>query len=412
MSTFPVTYQQIDYIRGSLYIFLLAIITFFSGVLVWRDRDYRLHEIFGALPTRNWTSYLSKLVTLVFVVAIIQCLAIGLSVCAQFASGYPRFQLSLYVKEMLVLDLLSMTFMIVLSLLSHTLAPNRYVGYFLFIILLVLNNFGWRFLQVDTLLVKYGRIPGHTYSDMYGFAPFVKGIAWFSVYWILFAILVAWLTTRLWQRGPLQSLRQRLTWIPANISGPQRLALAAIAMAWVGIGAWLAYNTMVINKIITADQAEKMQVEYEKKYSALADKPQPRITKVNYQIDLYPETRNMQLTGKQVVVNKSHQPIDELYLSIDRNFKYEIKVEGANRTAFDEELGMQTYSLSLPCSQANSDRWSMLSPHKRVASRTRSPICKSSKTVRSSTTPSYLRSATCATPHYATRINVASSACR
>lgn len=343
LSTFPVTYQQIDYIRGSLYVFLMAIITFFTGVLVWRDRDYRLHEIFGALPTRNWTSYLSKLTTLVLVVAIIQCLAIGLSVCAQLALGYTRFQLSLYVREMLILDLLSMTFLIVLSLLSHTLAPNRYVGYFLFIILLVLNNFGWRFLQIDTLLVKYGRLPSHTYSDMYGFAPFVKGLAWFSLYWILFATLTAWLTTRLWQRGPLQSLRQRLTWVPMNISGSQRLTLAAIATAWVGLGAWLGYNTMVINKIITSDQAEKMQVEYEKKYSALAEKPQPRTTKVNYHIDLYPDTRNMRLTGKEVVVNKSSQAIDELYLTLDRNFQYEIQVEGASRTAFDEKLGVQTY---------------------------------------------------------------------
>ncbi len=60
VSTFPVTYQQVSNIRGSLYVFLIAIITFFTGVLVWRDRDYRLHEIFGALPTRNWTSYLSS----------------------------------------------------------------------------------------------------------------------------------------------------------------------------------------------------------------------------------------------------------------------------------------------------------------------------------------------------------------
>lgn len=348
ISTFPVTYQQVSNIRGSLYVFLIAIITFFTGVLVWRDRDYRLHEIFGALPTRNWTGYLSKLMTLILVVAIIQTIAIGLSVCSQWASGYTRFQLALYVREMLVLDLLSMSFLIVLSLLAHTLAPNRYVGYFLFVILLVANSFGWRMLSIDTLLVKYGRMPSYTYSDMFGFAPYIEGLSWFAVYWILLSILLAWVTTRLWQRGPLQSLRQRLTWLTQNVSGRTRAALATVAIAWLGIGAWLAYNTMVLNKIVTADQSEKIQVEYEKKYSALADKPQPRTTKVNYAIDLYPETRNMRLTGKETIENKSPQNIDELYLTLDDRFQYEITVEGAQRISFDEKLRVQTFKFDPP----------------------------------------------------------------
>jgi ABC-2 type transport system permease protein len=52
--TFPVTYQVIDLIRGSLNLFLIIVITYFSNDLVWKDRDDRVDEIADATPTPEW----------------------------------------------------------------------------------------------------------------------------------------------------------------------------------------------------------------------------------------------------------------------------------------------------------------------------------------------------------------------
>src|SRR5262249_51035646 len=38
-STFPVTYAMVELIAGSFYFFLIALITYYAGVLVWKDRD-------------------------------------------------------------------------------------------------------------------------------------------------------------------------------------------------------------------------------------------------------------------------------------------------------------------------------------------------------------------------------------
>ncbi|MCU0719165.1 MAG: ABC transporter permease [Pirellula sp.] len=46
----PVTYKMIEIVRGSLTVFVIAILAYFSGVLVWKDRDNRIHEIVGATP--------------------------------------------------------------------------------------------------------------------------------------------------------------------------------------------------------------------------------------------------------------------------------------------------------------------------------------------------------------------------
>ena len=37
--------------------FLVAMITFYAGVLVWKDRDARMDEIHDALPIPEWLSY-------------------------------------------------------------------------------------------------------------------------------------------------------------------------------------------------------------------------------------------------------------------------------------------------------------------------------------------------------------------
>ncbi len=105
LSTFPVTYHQVEAIRGSLLAFLVAIITFFGGVLVWRDRDARFHEILGALPQRNWPQYLSRLVSLLLIIGSILAMGIAIGVTSQLASHYDRLQWSVYFKELLGVDL-------------------------------------------------------------------------------------------------------------------------------------------------------------------------------------------------------------------------------------------------------------------------------------------------------------------
>ena len=48
--TYPVTYQVIELVGGTFGLFMLIIITFYSGELVWRERDTGVHEIVDALP--------------------------------------------------------------------------------------------------------------------------------------------------------------------------------------------------------------------------------------------------------------------------------------------------------------------------------------------------------------------------
>ena len=71
-STWPVTFQMLGLLSGSFAAFMLIIIAFYAGELVWRERDNRLDQISDALPTPTWLPLVSKLGALMLVPAVLQ----------------------------------------------------------------------------------------------------------------------------------------------------------------------------------------------------------------------------------------------------------------------------------------------------------------------------------------------------
>lgn len=345
---FPVTYNQVDVIRGTSLLFVIAIITFFAGVLTWRDRDVRLNEILGALPYPNWTAFLSRFLTLAIIIESIFCIGILVAILAQLADGYTRLQLGVYVQELLVIDFLKMSFLAMLAFLMHTLAPNKYIGYFLFIIGVVANAFLWNVLRIDTILVKFGRLPGYTYSDMFGIAPYRSGLIAFGIYWVAFCLILAWLCTCIAHRGIARPLFQRIRYGFKDLSGSSKLFVIAASCVWLSVGVWLYYNTLILNEFVGSQELEVRQVDYEKKYKATEKEPLPSITSVQYEIDIFPAERNLVMKGKQELVNKSQVPINTVAFNITPNLETRIEVAGATRESVDERLGVWKYKFDTP----------------------------------------------------------------
>ena len=209
VQTFPVTYWVIELIRGTLDFFLIVIITYFSGALVWKDRDERMDEIADATPTPEWVSYAARLVTLVGMVMLIQAVALVAGIVVQAAHGYYRFQFGLYVHELLVRDASWFVLMAILAFFIHALAPNKYVGYFVFIAFYCVNSFLWKPLNVATNLVQFAGRPNVIYSDFFGDAPYRSAWDWFTLYWLLFSVLMAIATVMFWPRGKQERWQTR-----------------------------------------------------------------------------------------------------------------------------------------------------------------------------------------------------------
>jgi ABC-2 type transport system permease protein len=347
-SSFPVTYNMVEQILGSLIILPVALTTYFTGVLVWRDRDSKIHEIIGATPTPNSVFVLSRLATITILLVSILVGAIAVGCLYQWIHGYTRFQLGVYVTLLLGLLLASLLFQTVLGFVAHTVAPNKYSGYAFLVLFLILNAQVWRLLRWESLLLRFGAMPDYTYSDFFGIAPYLQGRLWFGAYWGAISIVLIWCCTIWMPRGVISSWRSRFkeSW---NSLQPTDWIIPGVAgISAVTIGLWLGYNTMVLNTLIGSEESEDRRVEYEQKYQKLEAIPQPRIQSIQYAIDIYPETRNMVMKGTQIIANKSDQPIDTYYINVMPNYDTKIEIQGASLQEDDERLSMRTYKLESP----------------------------------------------------------------
>jgi ABC-2 type transport system permease protein len=347
--SFPVTYRLIEIIQGSLYIFLIGMLTYYAGTLVWKERDANMDEIEDALPHRDWPSYASKLSALLCTLFLIVCLAGVSGILMQVFSGYHRYQFGLWVTELLVMDFTLFIFLTVLAYFVHVISPNKYIGYFAFIAFVIANQFVWRPLHVATLLVQFGSQPTATYSDFFGFAPYWKSWTWFTMYWLAFCGLLAVASILLWQRGREHAWRLRLRDARLRFTAPVRVLTMVLLAAFLGTGAWIYYNTKVLNTIRSEDDNDRQSADYEKTYKKYEKLPQPRVIDLKYAIDLYPERRAASMRADTIIQNKTDKPIAVLHLNYaGPEYRTEVQIDGAKLKQDDQRLQYQIYEFDPP----------------------------------------------------------------
>ncbi|MFZ0636524.1 MAG: M1 family aminopeptidase [Candidatus Acidiferrales bacterium] len=347
-TSLPVTYRILELIASSLYLFLIIMITYYAGVLVWEDRDTHIDEISDATPYREWTAYAAKFIALMSSLVIILALVLCVGILVQFFHGYHRYQIGLYFSTLFGVDLSGFVFLAVLAFFIHVISPNKYIGYFGYIAFLFANIFIWRPLHVASYMVQFGTQPNMTYSDFFGFAPYLKAWLWFTLYWALFCILMVTASILLWQRGREMAVRNRLRDARHRFRGFLRSLAIVGAIAFIGVAGWVYYNTKVLNTVRAENDQDRLSADYEKTYKQYAKQPLPRITDVKFAIDLYPESRNMEMRGEQTIQNETDQPLREIHFSLDPNYDTQIDLGGARLIHDDRRLYYQIYELDTP----------------------------------------------------------------
>jgi ABC-type transport system involved in multi-copper enzyme maturation permease subunit len=347
-NTLPVTYSVLQLITGSLYVFFIVTITYYAGVLVWRDRDQRMDEIVDSLPTPEWLAYLSRLTALAATLMLVLLLALLSGVIFQAYCGYYRFQLNLYLHQLLLHSGSFFLFLSVLAFFIHVLCPKKEVGYLLYIVTLIVVSYIPWFFNVATYLVQFGERPTITYSDFYGDAPYITAWRWFTLYWTLFCGLLAIASVIFWPRGRETGWRERWRNARLRFRGVWPALTLGCFLAFAATGGWIYYNTEVLNTLLAPKDSERRQADYEKNYKRFDKLAQPRVRSVKYAIDLFPETRNMTMRGEEVIYNPYPQPLGEVHFSLAGSYDTAIEIPGASLAKDDARLYYRIYHFAPP----------------------------------------------------------------
>jgi ABC-type transport system involved in multi-copper enzyme maturation permease subunit len=349
---YPVTY-----LMTSTFGPLMAIVitTMYAGELVWKERALKYDQVYDALPMPGWLNFTSQLAALTVVQVVILAAIVAAGIAQQAAQGYYRFELDVYFMDLFVFQLSMLILYSVLALFVQTLVPNKFLGHaivigvFLAPGLLVQLMDKWN-VTIPANLYGYARTPGYTYSAMNRWGPFVRPIAWYTLYWGALAGLLAAGALLFARRGTDRGWSVRWRQGRARMRAPLVLATFGCLAAFIAIGGYLYYDARVVNTDFTPRRANEAKwARYEKEFKQYETLPQPKITAVDVAVDIVPERAAITATGTYTVVNQSSQPIPAVHvldagrtlrqLSFDRPFK---------EARFDQELRYHIYQFAEP----------------------------------------------------------------
>jgi len=346
LQSYPLTYKLIDTISNGTIIFVVIILVFFSGELIWRDRGSNINEVIDATPHTSFISLLAKGISLVAITSILHFFFIFIGIIYQLINGFTRIELDVYLLDFFYSDFIMYIVWSGVMIMVQVLVNNKYIGYFVSIIVIFIWNFVLAMLDIESNMLDIAGGPSLRYSDMNGFGPGLYGAMWFNLYWVLFSIICILIAGVLWNRGFSSSLKERIQTARKQVPNNYRIIILTTAFVWIAVAGFVYYNTQILNSYKTSDQMEELSVEYEKKYKKYENINQPKITDAKYFVDIYPHKRDVYIKTIFSLTNETNSPIDSIHYNIDQDWNTEIIIPNSKLVYEDKELGYLIYQLN------------------------------------------------------------------
>jgi ABC-2 type transport system permease protein len=152
----------------------------------------------------------------------------------------------------------------------------------------------------------------------------------------------------LWPRGKQAKWSERFGNARLRFSGVWPVLGALCLLAFAAVGSWAYYNTKVVNTYQGPKDMLRIQSDYEKAYKGFDKKEMPRVRDVKYNIELFPDQRQMVLQADAVIQNPYTHPLDEIHFTLNRLYDSDIQIPGATLVKDDKRLDYRIYRFSPP----------------------------------------------------------------
>ncbi|MBN4062261.1 hypothetical protein JYU20_03585 [Bacteroidales bacterium AH-315-I05] len=345
LKSYPLTYKLIDLINGASGIFIVIILVFFSGELIWRDRENKINEVIDATPHTSFISLSAKALSLVAITTLIHFFFIFCGIAYQLANGFTRIELDVYLLNFIYADLMIYIIWSGVMIMIQVLLNNKYLGYFVSIAVIFLWSLILSIFDIQSNMLTIGGGPSLRYSDMNEFGPGLNGAMWFNLYWVLFSIICLLIAGALWKRGTMSSLKERIQIAKKQVPKNYRVVILTSTIIWVIVAGFVNYETQILNKYKTPDQLEELAADYEKKYKKYENVNLPKITDAKYFIDIFPYKRDVNVKAILKLTNETNSPIDSIHYNIDEKWDPNINIPNSDLVYEDKDMGYLIYKL-------------------------------------------------------------------
>jgi len=351
VKVYPVTRLMITVLEGAFTLIPVIVAIYYSGELVWRERDRRTEEIIDAAPIPDWMFVGPKIAAIALVFAALMAVSVLVGVGVQILKGFHDFELLKYAAWYFAPLCFSLTLFATLCVFVQAVSPHKFIGWAVmmgFIIAqIVLSSLGF-----EHNLYRFGGGligPLVPLSDLNGLGRPGLEALWLRAYWGAVSLGLAVLAYGLWRRGTETRLSPRLRRLPRRLAGPAGAVLAVSILAAAGLGGFIFVNTNIWNPYHTSIDDERWAADYEKAFLKFEATPQPTITSVTLKIDLRPKAPSAVTDGVYVIQNTTAKPIDTVHVRFAQNLKVlSLSVEGARLNADYARFNYRIYAYDSP----------------------------------------------------------------
>lgn len=355
--TLPLTYMVMDVVTASFALFVLIIITFYVGEMMWKEREMQLSGIIDASPLSSTVNLVSKFSAMVLVEMVLLTIVMIAGIAIQLWRGFTDIDFALYLKYLYLYTLPGYMLLTLLAFFIHSLVSNKFVGHLLMIVYYVLNIVLFA-LDINHNMLYYGNAPSVTYSGINGFGHFVKPLLAFNTYWGLFGAVLFLCAILLYQRGAEANFASKVrNFAQRYRTSSAKIAMPLLVLLFLLCGSFVFYNTNILNKYRSPKAERQLQIDYEKQYKKYENKAQPRIVSATINADIYPAERQLDFSGSYYIKNKNNTPIDSIIVQLPNIAQIKSLTfggNGANLVLDDKETGFFIYHLKQAMQPADS----------------------------------------------------------
>ncbi|MFN9795572.1 MAG: ABC transporter permease/M1 family aminopeptidase [Gemmatimonas sp.] len=298
-------------VSGTL--FMIVLLTFFAGELVWRERQVRLDQVLDASPVRDWSVLLGKYSAMMLLLLAFTTVSMLGSMAVQILKGYPVIDLKVYALYVYLTDFPGWFTMTALAFLVQSLVPRKALGHVIMILIwagnIVTINLGYNY-----RLLQLGTSPAMTWSDLNGVGPYLRAYPAVQGFNLALAVLLLGLTMLVWQRGAevMRFVRRsRGRW-----QGTTRWLTASGAAGATAAAGVFYYHASIENVYTTRKEGERQQVAYERTWRRYETLPVPRVVGIALDVDLEPTAGKARVGSRFTLVNRLSTPIDTILVNV------------------------------------------------------------------------------------------------
>jgi len=296
---------------------------------------------------------------------LVSTLVIGtlVAMVMQAVKGFFDFQIGEYLVWYVLPNAIDLALVAALAVFVQALSPHKFVGWAVMVVYListvVLTTLGF-----EDNLYQYGGGPTVALSDMNGQGHYWIAAYWFRLYWSGFALMLLVLAYGLWRRGTETRFMPRLRRLPARLRSYAGALLALGLAVFVTSGVYIFINTHIWNPYRTTLGVEQWTADYEKKFLRYETLPQPKITSVKLDFQIWPHETKVVTTGSYVVKNWTNAPIPTLHVRFVQDLEVNsVSVEGARLTGDFQEDNYRIYTFDHPLQPGESRTVSFVTTH-------------------------------------------------